>query len=107
MTSPSLVRCLALALLATTTVALRVPPALGRAPARPARALASRAAPPTMGLFAPEPLLHASLPTTTAVADIVDNVAAFADSPAILLLPIGAGAVVAGLIIFVLVKAAG
>ena len=47
------------------------------------------------------------LPTTTAVADIVDNVAAFADSPAILLLPIGAGAVVAGLIIFVLVKAAG
>ena len=46
------------------------------------------------------------LPTTTAVADIVDNVAAFADSPAILLLPIGAGAVVAGLIIFVLVKAA-
>ena len=56
---------------------------------------------------APEPLLHASLPTTAAVADIVDNVAAFADSPAILLLPIGAGAVVAGLIIFVLVKAAG
>ena len=106
MTSTSLLRCLTLALLATTTVALRVPPALGRAPARRPRArLARRAA--GDGPLGAEPLLRESLPTTTAVADIVDNVAAFAGSPAILLLPIGAGAVVAGLIIFVLVKAAG
>ena len=77
-----------------------------RARAARARALA-RAPRRRRWPFAAQPLLHASLPTTTAVADIVDNVAAFADSPAILLLPIGAGAVVAGLIIFVLVKAAG
>jgi len=49
-----------------------------------------------------------SLPTTLlADSSPLDFLVAFANSPAILLLPIGAGSVVAGLIIFVLVKSAG
>ena len=37
----------------------------------------------------------------------LDFLAAFANSPFILLVPIGAGALVAGIIIFILVKSAG
>mmetsp|Transcript_14061 Transcript_14061/g.23317 ORF Transcript_14061/g.23317 Transcript_14061/m.23317 type:complete len:110 (+) Transcript_14061:66-395(+) len=41
------------------------------------------------------------------LADVIDAIAGFADSPLILLLPIGAGTLVACVIIFILVKSAG
>ncbi len=47
------------------------------------------------------------LPSTVLVADLIDIVQGFADSPLILLIPIGAGAAVAGIIMYVLVKSAG
>lgn len=52
-------------------------------------------------------LLPALSASTVVVADIIDQVAAFADSPFILILPIGGGALVASLIILILVKSAG
>ena len=49
----------------------------------------------------------AALPSTVMLSDVMDAVAGFAGSPLILLVPIGAGTLVACGIIFVLVKAAG
>jgi hypothetical protein len=48
-----------------------------------------------------------SLPATILVSDIIDTLQGFANSPLILLIPIGAGLAVASVIIFILVKAAG
>ena len=78
-----------------------------------ARAIAPRATAPAMLL--PEALptldvaasLPSSLPSTVLVADLVDAISGFASSPLILLVPIGAGTLVAAAIIYVLVKSAG
>mgnify|MGYP004388443201 CR=1 FL=1 len=48
-----------------------------------------------------------ALPTSLLTSDAFDAIAGFADSPAILLLPIGGGILVASLIILILVKSAG
>ena len=45
--------------------------------------------------------------STVLIGDAFDIISGFANSPAVLLVPIGAGSLVAGLIIFILVKAAG
>lgn len=61
-------------------------------------------------LDASEPALMVlnTLPTDLlADSSPLDFLAAFANSPFILLVPIGAGALVAGIIIFILVKSAG
>ena len=47
------------------------------------------------------------LPSSVLVADIIDFFQGFAGSPFILLVPIGAGALVAAIIISILVKSAG
>ncbi len=49
----------------------------------------------------------AGLPTSAVLADVLDVVQGFADSPLILLVPIGAGTLVASIIIAILVKSAG
>lgn len=49
----------------------------------------------------------ASLPASLLLSEALDGLQGFATNPLILLLPIGGGTIVAGLIIFVLVKSAG
>jgi len=49
----------------------------------------------------------AALPASVLVGDIADVLQGFAGSPLILLVPMGAGALVASIIIFILVKSAG
>ena len=77
---------------------------------------ACRSATPAM--LAPIPLAGASAPSFAAaaatavpasllVADVFDAISGFANSPAVLLIPIGAGSLVAAAIIYVLVKSAG
>ena len=78
-----------------------------------ARRAVARAAAPTM--LVPEALapldaaasVSASLPSSVLVSDVFDGLQGFATSPLILLVPIGAGTLVAALIIYVLVKSAG
>ena len=59
----------------------------------------------------PEPSLAASfatsLPSAVLLSDAVDTLQGFAMNPLILLLPIGAGTLVAAGIIYILVKSAG
>ena len=50
--------------------------------------------------------VSASLPSSVLVSDVFDGLQGFATSPLILLVPIGAGTLVAALIIYVLVKSA-
>ena len=45
--------------------------------------------------------------STVTISDAFDLISGFANSPLILLVPIGAGTLVAAIIIYVLVKAAG
>lgn len=76
------------------------------------RCAAPRVAAPSM-LLTELPLdvaaasVSASLPSTVLVSEVFDSLQGFAGSPAILLLPIGVGSLVAAGIIFVLVKSAG
>lgn len=48
-----------------------------------------------------------ALPSSVLIGDVFDAISGFAGSPAILLVPISAGALIAGLIILILVKSAG
>ena len=62
------------------------------------------------GAVASVPLMHAAtaaLPSSLLLSDAFDMISGFAGSPLILLLPIGAGTLVASIIIFILVKSAG
>jgi hypothetical protein len=61
----------------------------------------------TLGAAAADSMARVDLPSTVLVADVIEFFQAFADSPFILLIPIGAGAGVAAIIIFLLVKSAG
>lgn len=61
----------------------------------------------TLGAAAADSLAQVDLPSTVLVADVIEFFQAFADSPFILLIPIGAGAAVASIIIYILVKSAG
>ena len=71
-----------------------------------ARSVAPRAAATSM--LAPVPLdAAASLPSTLLLSDTLDALQGFVGSPLILLIPIGAGSLVAAGIIWVLVKSAG
>ena len=77
-----------------------------------ARSAAPRAASPSM-LLPPIPLdvaassVSTSLPSTVLVSDAFELITSFGNSPFVLLIPIGAGTLVASLIIWVLVKSAG
>ena len=85
--------------------------------ARPGGLGASRRSAPTMfaPLIADVTPLHATaaaaatsaLPTSVLVSDIADALQGFGNSPFVLLVPIGAGAALAAIIIFILVKSAG
>jgi len=59
------------------------------------------------GVAAADSLSQVDMPSTLLAADLIEVFQGFADSPAILLIPIGAGALVAALIVTVLVKSAG
>ena len=83
--------------------------------AGPGGALAAR---PAGRLAAPRMLAPAPLPlpaaaataapaTALLVADVLDTLQGFAGSPLLLLVPIGAGTLVASIIIYLLVKSAG
>ena len=78
-----------------------------------ARSVAPRAAAPNM--LVPPPALDVAatsftataLPATLLLGDAFDALQGVSGSPVILLLPIGAGSLVAAAIIYILVKAAG
>jgi hypothetical protein len=62
--------------------------------------------------FDPPALLDAattasSMPSSLLIGDVLESIAGFATSPLVLLLPIGAGSLVAAIIIYILVKSAG
>lgn len=69
------------------------PPLLGAAAAPAAANYAASAA--------------AVLPSSLLIADIVDTISGVANSPLVLLIPIGGGSLVAAIIIYILVKSAG
>uniref|UniRef100_A0A6T7FYM7 Uncharacterized protein n=1 Tax=Coccolithus braarudii TaxID=221442 RepID=A0A6T7FYM7_9EUKA len=106
---------LVLVLVARCATALRVAPQFHAPSVTPST---SRCAAPLATLVEPTPILDAadmlaaspplaSMLPMVLTSDIIDALAGFANSPAILLIPIGAGTVVASLIILILVKSAG
>jgi hypothetical protein len=104
-----LVVCLAAAFLGCATAFVQ-PARLACAPTAASRAPgASMLAPvdPLPLLDAAATSAAASMPATMLLGDAFDALSGFLGSPAILLIPIGAGSLVASLIIWVLVKAAG
>ena len=100
-----MLRLLGHAVLLCTAATLRVVPQL---PARPPFAAARAPAPLAIAsplLGAPPPVVAAQLPSVL-LADPLDILIGFANSPVVLLIPIVAGALVASLIIWFLIKSA-